>query len=412
MFEDLYPNQTPTKRRFFKADWAAEEKAFADAVPDFQALISRANKVVDKTLVDAGSRHMAVKGQSETPAEPPVEAHQEAEKEKDNKTRDGSPDPLIIDQEEHPPTEGQPLSDDDFFDIFEDEDPKPKQQEAKESPSKSESTPEEDPFGDSEPDFPPAKDTAQDEPEYESEGKAVPAPAPEPQPRDGARLLGEFDSALFDAEIKPIVDGILAKVPSMDLDAAQKNLSSYSLKLELDKHRENPDVIVDQMVKVQSFRDSIMTELLGLGQNMQALKDAMAFVMSVGVKCSLASSREKRAADVQMVTHGLYEKLSRVERLHWAYDKIHRQLGSQSDLLSRLLTAQVERTKGFMASKPRKHPESAPAWESDTPAPRVAPPKPTPIQPSQADDDVASLPDFDPSKKPKKDKFFQGEVDF
>lgn len=407
MFEDIFPNQTTTKRRFFKDDWAEEEKAFADAVPEFQALISRANKVVDKTLVDVGSQDMAVEARPKTPVETPVEAQQGAVEEKDNKARNDLPDPLIIDHKEHPPAEGQLLNDDDFFDILEAEDPKSKQEKPEEKhpvneAPKSEAAPEEDPFGDSEPDFPPIENTEKEEATPESES----------QPNEGPRLLDEFDSALFDAEIKPIVEGILAKVPSMDLDAAQKNLSSYSLKLDLDKHRENPDVIVDQMVKVQSFRDSIMTELLGLGQNMQALKDVMTFVMSVGVKCSSASSREKRAADVQMVTSNLYQKLSRVERLHWAYDKTHRQLGSQSDLLSRLLTAQVERTRGFMASKPHKYPEKPPVWGSDTPAPRVAPPKPTPAQPSQAEDDVSSLPDFDPSKKPSKDKFFQGEVDF
>lgn len=389
-FDDFKPKQDTTQL-FFKTDWSEEEKAFRDGLPAFLKSIEQANPVVK--------------------APKPNEEKNIEEKQEE---KDGE---LIIKGSSNDTQQGQakiprekPVTDDEFLaDFFgEEQAASPTAQAVPEADPAPKPTPKEEPAAEEDPfesppitpNFPP------EEPQGpEAEGAADP-------------LMDGFDTALYDGRVKPIIDQILSKIPDIDVEASCKSLPEYALRLDLDKHREDPDKIADFMVKVQSFKDSVMTEIIGLGQALDLLKRAMEFALTNGVLCSKGSSREKRQAHVQFVASDLYVRLSEVTALYKAYEKTLGALSSQSDLLSRLLTTQQDRMRGMFKSTLKEPRDTAPAEHTtvaEEPAAMVEEPRKVPQQKTQVDADMTKLDDFDPSAKAESlvpDKFKKGEWDF
>ena len=395
-FDEL-GGKSNTTHLFLQTDWSEEEKSFRENLPAFLKGIEGAN-----TVVKAPKR----------------------EKEKNiEKTQEENDSELIIEGRSNDtqqsqakiPRENKVTEDDAFADLFGDEQSAgapeaeaPVTDSAPKSTTKEpEPVAEEDPFETSPTNFPPPADAPVAEEPQE--------PVAEEDP-----LLDGFDIDLYNERVKPIINQILSKIPDIDVEASLKSLPEYALRLDLDKHREDPDKIADFMVRAQAFKDSVMTEIIGLGQSLDLLKRAMDFALTNGVLCSKGSSREKRQAHVQFVASDLYVRLSHVAGLYRAYEKTLAALSSQSDLLSRLLTTQQDRMRGMFKSKakPQEHEQEVEGQEAyepppEEPASMVAEARDVPAGKTQVDDDLVKLDDFDPSaRKGKPDKFQKGEWDF
>jgi hypothetical protein len=387
-FNDIKPKKDTTQL-FFQTDWSEEEREFEESLPYFLKSIEEANPVVRRP--------------------------KKGEEKNIEKTQEENEDELIIKSSSKSTQQGQAkiprenqVTDDEFLaDFFGEEQSAstavPAEPEADAAPKPTTKAPEpveeEDPFKASPAsDFPPKEEQA-------------------PVAEGSDPLLEGFDVDLYNERVKPTIDRILSKIPAIDVDASRGLLPEYGLRLDIDRYREDPDKIADLMVKAQSFKDSVMTHIIALGQAKELVKRAMDFALTNGAQCSKGSNATKREAHVQFVASDLYERQAEVVALHGAYEKTFGALSSQSDLLSRLLTTHQDRMRGMFKSTSKEtrefapaEPESAPAAEE--PAPMVEKAREVPHQSSQVSDDMAKLDDFDPSVKAKSDKFQKGEWDF
>lgn len=384
---DVSEGKSNTTQLFLQTDWSEEEKAFRENLPAFLKGIEGAN--------------------------PRVKAKKQEKEKKTEKTQEGDDDELIIEGRSNDtqqgqakiPRENQVTEDDAFADLFGDE-------------QSAGTTTQEVPVADSAPKpTPKESEPVVEEDPFESPPTSFPPEEPQGPEAEGDPLLDGFDIDLYNERVKPIIDQILSKIPDIDVEASRMSLPEYALRLDLDKHREDPDKIADFMVKAQAFKDSVMTEIIGLGQAQDLLKRAMEFALTNGVLCSKGSSREKRQAHVQFVADDLLVRQAHVTALYRAYEKTLGALSSQSDLLSRLLTTQQDRMRGMFKSKAKPQEQQLmqedyePAAEE--PAAMVEEARKVSSEPTQVDDDLVKLADFDPSvREGKPDKFQKGEWDF
>jgi hypothetical protein len=340
-WRDLSPTRN-RPRRFFREDWSREEQEFRDSIPSFLSAIAVAN--------DGGEAGQA---RSNTLSDG-FDFDDEPAKEPESKSE--------------PAPEPAPAEDDDPFSFDEPAEAEPAK--AEPEPAEPVKGAEPDPFDKPDDSFPPSENPL-------SEG---------------------FDQKTFDSLIMPFVSATAERVSLPEIESARERLAGYGLHLDLDKHRENPDLIADLMTKVQAMKDSVMTEIVGLGQLLGLVKRAWDYIMAQGMSCSGGSNRDKRMAQVMYAGRDLYEKMTQVEVIYEAYDKTYRHLCGQTDMLSRLLTVHLERARGALATRPRKIKP-----EDDTfsaPAERVAEPVATSSEPTQADDEFSDLESFDADKAP------------
>lgn len=167
------------------------------------------------------------------------------------------------------------------------------------------------------------------------------------------KLIEGFNVELFQLKIKSIADEILKNTPKIELEEMSSQLPEFTVKLNLDEYRENPDIIADYLIEVQSKKDALSSHLIKLSALHTSIDQAMDFVVNMGVSCSSASNKERRVAQVHYMIKDLFILYVNVQQVLDSYERTNKHLYGQTETLSRLLTAQIERSRVSFLSKPK-----------------------------------------------------------
>lgn len=197
-----------------------------------------------------------------------------------------------------------------------------------------------------------------EEPEVEE------APAPEPEPVKPAKIDGSIKDAMLttqaDSPKKPdvlkgfdfdgyksvqvTVERMMSKVTRIDLEHLSDQLDEYEVELDLDSEREIPDIVRNKMIEVQAKLDSVGQILKRLVPYAEAVEEAWDYVKDTGILYAQASSREKRVAQVKLVEKARWQEYAESSRLKKSYENRFKELRQQWETLSRLITADQNRT--------------------------------------------------------------------
>lgn len=432
----------PTRKAssYLKQDWSAEEKAFKDGIPEFQRSVSPCNTPMDNPCYAYKPEE---KIEVQAPAEKGVakEPEKMCEIKKDERTAPVESANVRIDSATQPtlrrdvkvledpldpfsvPTITAPKNEekmsDDFFDAEQ-----PKQSAATLSPTKL-SSKAVDPFEDFVAPAPKVTPTKQAEPvEAKKPERAVPAsviavsaaltklsPAKEDEFPKDSPLHAELTPAEMDGldverfnTIRRTVQRMLDGAPNHDLTKLTWNIDDYAVEMDLDPHRENPNILSQKIVEIQAMRDSLWSEALKVSPVYDSFKGAEKYLKEVAIDCSTRSSGERRLAHIKALLAEFYVRLNAIERAKYNVDKALERLGGQYDCISRLVTTLQQKIKIKEISR------GAAPWEEA--AEIKAPAKPAVT--STEDDDMVNrsmsqplavkkfnnMETFDPTNKP------------
>jgi len=269
MFQELKSKASPP-RRFFKADWSAEEKAFLENLPSFLGEIEAANPAGPCTSTIPRHEPKKEEIRQEQPAKELIIGTDTADAPFRGASAMRRPEESVVREEDpfdvltSPPVAAQAKTE---------LAPKPEG-----APAVS---PEPDPFesasgSPSSKGFPP------------EEKKAEGANA-EPQANP---FLDGLDVTRFQRDVKATGEEILSRIPDVNLKVLEASLPKYSICLNIDSQRETPESLGEKMARVQALMDSLHVDFQQLKLMVEGLDQAMDFILNNGVLCSSASSRE------------------------------------------------------------------------------------------------------------------------
>lgn len=188
-----------------------------------------------------------------------------------------------------------------------------------------------------------------------------------------------FDTARFN-QMMATINRMLAGLPNVDLDKILNSLGEFSVCLDLDHLRENPSVLTDKLLEIQAKRDTLHAQTLQLTPLHHSMKHAADYFESVGVNCSVASSKEKRLAQLKFYEPNFWIRLSNVNRTKATVDQTFLHLEGQYECISRLITGyQIKNKIGEISRGDIPFdPPYKPAMHLSQPQPQVIP-KPAPV---------------------------------
>jgi hypothetical protein len=248
----------------------------------------------------------------------------------------------------------------------------------------------------------------------------VPTSANNADPDVDHGIMEGFDTDEF-ADTKKVADKILADTGDVDLGLIVNKIPEYGVRLNLDAHRENPNILADSLVEIQAKKDSVHADLLKVTPIADSLKRAIDYILDVGIQCSKQSSREKRIAQVKHEISDLITRYAIMERVRDVLDMTYRHLVGQHETVSRLVTwhSQFPKTmeRSFMSVRTFGSGGSVDNRVRDNlpPAPAPAPVPPPQVASPKLDESLFGGLDSMPSEPkvpPKPDKFSKGEIDW
>lgn len=146
-----------------------------------------------------------------------------------------------------------------------------------------------------------------------------------------------FDVDRFE-HVMGTVNRMLAGLPNVDLDKLLNSLGEYSVCLDLDHMREQPNILTDKLLEIQAKRDSLHSRTMQLTPLFHSMKHAADYFESVGINCSVASSKEKRLAQIKFHEPDFWVRLSNVNRTKASVEQTFQHLEGQYECISRLIT--------------------------------------------------------------------------
>lgn len=389
-------------KKWLKTDWSKEEAAFRDGMAAFRAEIDNpfVGEIPD---VPEDAPAAPKKDEKKTEEKPPdtevrapgaVESSDVGRVLENTVPAGATTEPTEVTE----PQKEQTLNtdEDDPFAEFLESAPVPQIPKAEEKKPQKETKPVPPP-GPAQPAAAPAKPVPPPEPEVpEYEQQDRPAPV-------SVSVSEGFDHKKF-AEIRAVMDRIMAGVKKADLNLYKEQLPKLTVHLALDQYRENADLISDYMVKVQAKRDTAYGDLMMLEEICTSMKEAEEYALGVGSECSSLSSEKKRVGEVKLMMQDFFVEKVSTERLRDAYDMTYKHLHGQLDTLSRLLTAHQLRMK-LMGPGRYEEPAQLQAVMPTTTSKPMAPPPAPETTPAKVAEEVPWIetPSPKPTSKTKRD---------
>ena len=139
-------------------------------------------------------------------------------------------------------------------------------------------------------------------------------------------------------KISNTAERMLAGLPDVDLQTIMDSMGTYSVCLDLDHLRQNQSVLTDKMCEIQAKRDELHTRTLYLCPLYFSMKSASDYYCDAGIVCSLASSKEKRVAEIKIRIPEFWKRYSDVIRTKEIIEKTALHLDRQYECISRLIT--------------------------------------------------------------------------
>jgi len=172
-----------------------------------------------------------------------------------------------------------------------------------------------------------------------SKTKAVPATAPSSVPTAPVPTVSfaDFDGKAFSEEIAKMQD-IVDLVKSFDLRHFVEQIPSLGVHVDLDAHRENPEVIAEAFTRLYGAYTNAHTKLMLLLPMRHKIDSVVDYLMDVGVAFSNASNKERRVGQVKLVLRDLLRVQEDVRQVCDSYERTCKQLLSQHDMVSRLFS--------------------------------------------------------------------------
>lgn len=375
-FSELYQQQDVTRKKYLKTDWSEEEKAFKLFIPEFQKSIECANPKVaciqlkEEDLAQEIKKKEDKKSDSQPSAV--IEVAKKVEEKSENNvltTRDvasNSVQSCHAEGSKEDSSSSKPTAkagnkvDEDFDMLFSSPDEKkPETPIVQASVIKPAAKVTEDPFSE--------KTTAEN---WKVETASSDQLKTETEETDKT-TPGSVNNEDELARIQAIVDAMLGEVVSPSKIASLwKDSQGYVHHLELDHYRRSPDILPNQMVKVQNMRDSILSPLIEISDWMTKFEDAEKYFLEVAAEYvsdkSQKSSQKSRESACRLRFSEYVKMHLEIKRLYNVYDRLHKSLCSQYECVSRMMTATLTEYKGGGPG------HSSPAYQTPVHAP-VAP---------------------------------------
>lgn len=155
--------------------------------------------------------------------------------------------------------------------------------------------------------------------------------------KHAAEAMEGFDFERFE-QVMETVNRITDGLPRVELARIMNSVGEYAVSLELDHHREDPNVLSDRLCEIQGKRDSLHALTLYLTPLVYSMKQAADYLESAGINCSIASSKEKRISQIKLQEPDFYVRYSDVLRTSETVDKTFMQLDGQYECISRCIT--------------------------------------------------------------------------
>lgn len=197
--------------------------------------------------------------------------------------------------------------------------------------------------------------------------------------------LEGFDLERF-KKISDTAAEMLEGCPNIDLDFLMNSLGEFSICLDLDHLRENPQLLTDRLLEIQSKRDSLHAQILRLTPIKISMKSAAEYIETAGLDCSSASSKEKRLAQIMSLIPKFWVRVSRVNRTSANVESTFEHLAAQYECISRLITGYQIKLKIGEITRGAEPYTERPSIPFDPPY-RISPPQsppPTPKAPPTA----------------------------
>jgi hypothetical protein len=250
--------------------------------------------------------------------------------------------------------------------------------------------------------------------------KTQPVSVPQLQkPVDSISDMDGFNQDKF-ANLRKIVDEILAKTPDVDPDRILESLGDYSVALDLDPYRENPTatVLTEKLLEVHAKRDSLFSLTMRLTPLRSSMESAAKYITEAGLECSTASSKDKRLAQLKLAHSDFWIRHAKVTRASETVDRTFDHLEKQYESISRLITCLQLSYRVAEISRGELPFDPSPSQPRRDPPVQAPPPVPVnnnavnrsmsqPLNPK-----FETLDDFSPVRPSIKGKFVSGEVDF
>lgn len=172
-----------------------------------------------------------------------------------------------------------------------------------------------------------------------SKTKAVPATAPSSVPTAPVPTasFADFDGKAFAEEIAKMQD-IVDMVKSFDLIPFVDQIPSLGVHVDLDAHRENPEVIAEAFTRLYGAYTNAHTKLMLLLPMRHKIDSVVDYLMDVGVAFSNASNKERRVGQVKLALRDLLRVQEDVRQVCDSYERTCKNLLSQHDMVSRLFS--------------------------------------------------------------------------
>lgn len=157
--------------------------------------------------------------------------------------------------------------------------------------------------------------------------------------------LENLDLARFN-KIRKTVMRMLEEAPNHDLKKLTWNIGEdYKVEMDLDPHRENPNILSQKIIQIQAQRDSLYGEALRVNPVYDSFKGAEKYLRETAIDCSTRKSAESRMAHIKMLLPEFYVRLNAIERAKDNIDKALERLTGQYDCISRLVTTLQQKIK-------------------------------------------------------------------
>ena len=147
----------------------------------------------------------------------------------------------------------------------------------------------------------------------------------------------DFDINSFNAELAKMQD-MIQQVTSFDLSHYVSQIGSFGIHVDLDAHRENPEVIAEAFTKLYGTYTTVHARLMELLPMRHRIDSVVDYLMDVGMAFSQASNKERRTGQVKLALRDLLRVQNEVREVCESYERTCKHLLAQHDMVSRLFS--------------------------------------------------------------------------
>jgi hypothetical protein len=197
-------------------------------------------------------------------------------------------------------------------------------------------------------------------------------------PAKSEDVLEGFNFQKFE-EVRQTAYRMYQRLPNVDLEAIMAELPNLGVTIIRDRYSiaDDPIQLAQKMFEIQSKRDHLYDLTVYLTPLVTAMEHACDFLTKVAVDCSTASSREKRLAQVKMVTMDFWDRYAEIDSTNKSVQTTFKRLADDYEMVSRVVTLLQIKLKINEIARGESMFD-----EKKTPVVRqavVAPPEPAPV---------------------------------